>query len=213
MVNWSRCGRSVAAVTLAAALSACGDSGTSPGGGGGGGGNAAYENSASNPGGNTGTCSVQVGALGCPKGLVLARLDGQTFNGGVVNGGALYTPIAAIPSLNLPAQDFIVIVGIASNGSQLTITTRAKTGQSSVGLNVIDPETRGVSVNSLIYITPGTGVGAGWAANVSGGSGTITVDAVSTTAARGTYSVTMAPVSGTPATGNRTLTGTFNVTF
>src|SRR5262245_14955134 len=87
-------------IVLTFALSACGGSSTKP-----------SQTSGNTTGGNTSTnCSVQVGPLGCPKGLIKASLDGATWNGGVANGGAIYTPVAAVPSLNLPAQDFIVIV-------------------------------------------------------------------------------------------------------
>jgi hypothetical protein len=154
--------------------------------------------------------------LGCPKGLVRATLDGQTFNGGVTNGGSVYTPIAANPALNLPAQDFFTFSAIASNNSQLVVAARAKLGQAALGANVIDPETRNVSINSAQLVFPATGgstVGAGWLTSVAGGSGTITVDAVSRTAVSGSFSFQMVPTAGTPASGNRQISGTFNVTF
>jgi len=200
---------------LAGVLAACGNGTTSPssagsssGGGNSGGGGTS--------GGNATNCSVPVGVLGCPKGLIRATLDGQTFNGGVATGGSIYTPIAPNPGLNLPAQDFFTLVGIATNNSQLSITARAKTGTASLGQNVIDSETRNVSINSAQLVFPATGgsaIGAGWLTSVAGGSGTITVDAVSQTAASGSFSFQMAPTAGTPATGNRQISGTFNVTF
>ena len=130
--------RGLVAVSLVVVLSGCGDNGTSASGndnnsGSGSGGG-------SNPGGTSGTCSVQVSVLGCPKGLVLARLDGQTFNGGVANGGSFYVPVAPIPSLGLPALDTINFGAITSNGSQILINARAKLGQAVLGMNVIDPE-------------------------------------------------------------------------
>jgi hypothetical protein len=146
--------------------------------------------------------------------LVQATLDNQPFNGGVTNGGAVYTPIA--PVLNLPAQDFFVFVAIASNNSQLSVTARAKVGQAALGANVIDPETHNVSVNSASLAVPaasGTGTGAGWLTSVAGGTGTITVNTVSKTSASGSFSFTMVPTPNTSATGNRQMAGTFNVTF
>lgn len=203
--------RGLVAMSLGVVLSGCGDNGTSAsgdnnGGSGSGGG--------SNPGGNSGTCSVQVSVLGCPKGLVLARLDGQTFNAGVANGGSFYVPVAPIPSLGLPALDTINFGAITSNGSQILINARAKLGQAALGMNVIDSETRNVSVNSAILAIPtGAPVAPAWLTNVAGGTGTITIDAVSTTGARGSFNFTMAATAGTPASGTRRLEGTFNVTF
>ncbi len=201
------------AVTLAVTLMACGGDGpTAPSSGGSG----SSGGGSGGSGGSAGSCSVPVGVLGCPKGLIRATLDGQPFNGGVTNGGALYTPVAAVPSLGIPAQDFFVFVAIASNNSQLLVTARAKTGVAALGANVIDPETRNVSVNTATLVQPASGgaaVGAAWITSVAGGTGTITVDSVSTTGASGSFVFTMVPGAGTPATGTRLMTGTFSVTF
>lgn len=197
-------------VLALAVVTACGGGGTNPSGTGGGSG------SGGSGSGGAGSCSVPVSVLGCPNGLIRATVDGQSFNWGVTNGGAVYTPVAAIPSLNLPAQDFFVIVGTASNNSQMSITARAKVGQAALGANVIDPETRNVSVNSAQLVFPATGgatVGAGWLTSVAGGSGTVTVDAVSRTGASGSFSITMVATPNTPATGTRQVAGTFSVTF
>jgi hypothetical protein len=59
----------------------------------------------------------------------------------------------------------------------------------------------------------GSPVAAAWACNISGGSGTITVTSVSQSAATGSFACTMVPVAGSPATGNRQVSGTFDVTF
>lgn len=55
---------------------------------------------------------------------------------------------------------------------------------------------------------------AGWQAGVSIGSGTITINSLTSTGASGTFSFGLVAVSGTGATGTRTITeGVFNVTF
>jgi hypothetical protein len=49
--------------------------------------------------------------------------------------------------------------------------------------------------------------------NAAGGTGTITVNSVSTTAATGSFTLTMVATPNTPAIGTRQVSGTFNVTF
>jgi hypothetical protein len=53
-----------------------------------------------------------------------------------------------------------------------------------------------------------------WAANVSGGTGSITVTSISSTAVSGTFQFTAVPVSGTGATGTLLVeSGQFNLSF
>jgi hypothetical protein len=57
------------------------------------------------------------------------------------------------------------------------------------------------------------GIGPTWTANVGGGSGTITITAISSTGTSGTFFFTAVPAAG-GATGTHTVTsGTFNITF
>jgi hypothetical protein len=64
------------------------------------------------------------------------------------------------------------------------------------------------SANALLTIGP-----QAWSANVVGGSGTITLSALSTTGATGTFSFTAIP-SDAGSSGTRAVTsGVFNVTF
>ncbi|MEQ1868733.1 MAG: hypothetical protein ABL961_01775 [Vicinamibacterales bacterium] len=169
----------------------------------------------SNPQSPTGACGgVAVGPLGCAKGMMTGTIGVQPFNGGVPTGASTYTPVAAQLALNLPAQDFIVIQGTSSDLTSLTLTVRAKLGKGDLGLGVIDAETRNVTVNGASLATRANGVATGaWNANVTGGSGSITLTSVSTTAASGSYSITLVPQAGTGAVGDRAVSGTFNVTF
>ena len=49
---------------------------------------------------------------------------------------------------------------------------------------------------------------------VDGGSGSVTITSLSSTAARGNFAFTAPPSAGSGATGNRVITeGVFNVTF
>jgi len=57
------------------------------------------------------------------------------------------------------------------------------------------------------------GIGPTWTANVAGGTGTITLTALSATGATGTFQFTAVAAAG-GATGQRVVTtGTFNITF
>lgn len=196
-------------VVLAAVLAACG--GDSPGGpsqsGSGG-------NSGGSGGGNAACGGSAVGPLGCAKGLVTATIDGATWVGGVPTGGATYQPVAGVPALGLPAQDFITMSATGADLTTLTLSARAKLGRAEAGLGVIDPETRQPTVHNanLALRTSNNSAGA-WNTNILGGSGSITLTSVSTTGATGSFSYTMVPQAGTVATGNKVVQGTFTVTF
>ncbi len=197
-------GRLALALALCALLSsACGGSSSSPTG------------STGSGGSGSGACGgVSVGPLGCTRGMMTGTIAGVTFNGGVPIGGATYTPVAAVPALGLPALDFIVIQGTSADLTSLTITARAKVGTASLGAGVIDPETRQPTSNNASLATRANGAATGqWNTNILGGTGTVTITTVSTTAATGSYSFTMVPQAGSGATGNRVVDGTFTVTF
>ena len=56
--------------------------------------------------------------------------------------------------------------------------------------------------------------GATWVASAIGGSGSVTVTSVTASRIVGTFNFTLVPLSGSSATGNRTITnGTFDITF
>lgn len=141
-------------------------------------------------------------------------IAGASFTGGVPTGASTYTPIAAQPALNLPALDFIVIQGTSADLTSLTLTVRAKLGVQSLGAGVTDSDTRQPTVTTASLATRANGAATGqWNTNILGGTGTITLSAVSTTGATGSYSLTMLPQAGSGATGNRVVEGTFTVTF
>ncbi len=170
--------------------------------------------------GSTGTTGATacggatVGPLGCAKGLMTGTIAGAPFTGGVPTGASTYTPVAAQPALGLPALDFIVIQGTSADLTSLTLTARAKLGTSSLGAGVTDSDTRQPIANNASLATRANGAATGqWNTNILGGTGTITLTAVSTTGATGSYSLTMLPQAGSGATGNRVVEGTFTVTF
>jgi len=184
------------------------------------GGSNSSNNAAGNAGGPAGpsggsgaTCS-SFSVLGAAAGTISARIDGAVFNGGVPAAYATYTAVAAVPTLGIPAQDFVSIQGLCGDNTSLLLLAKARVGSTSFGLNTIDPETRNLHVNTatLQYRTA-TGAGGAWLTSLLGGTGTITFTSVSRAGAAGSFSLTMVPQAGTSASGNKQVTGDFNVTF
>jgi hypothetical protein len=197
--------RNVAAVALlVASVAGCGSSGaTTPSS------NTSGSGSSSGTGGSSGACSSP-GPLGSAKGTITATIDGSQFRGGVPTGESVYTAIPAV--LNVPAQDFFVISATCDALTSIQISARATVGTTSIGQGTTDPQTHQPLVHTVILQLRQNGVAAGtWSANFNGGSGTITVDSVSRSAASGSFNVTLTPQSG--ASGNRAVSGTFSTTF
>jgi hypothetical protein len=169
-------------------------------------------------GSNSASCTV-AGPLGSVKGVINATINGTPFFGGVPTGQSIYTPIAAQPALGLPAQDFFVIGGTCGDLTSLVITARATTGTTSFGVDangspLRDPQSQQPLIHSAILQLRANGVAAGtWNTSLLGGSGTITLAAIAPSGASGSFSLTMVPQPTTGASGNRTVTGQFNVTF
>jgi hypothetical protein len=178
-------------------------------------------------GGQGNTCASQ-GVLGSAKGVITATVDGVAFNGGVSTGNSIYTPIAAGPFVPAP-MDFFVINGVCGDGSQLVMSIRAGSwqngvfvlgapGQTQIGVDATgnprrDPQTQQPLTHMATYTLVRNGVAAGaWVTGIAGGTGSITLNNVSPTAASGSFSLTMAASAG-GATGTKQVTGTFNVTF
>lgn len=206
----SRCLRiALAPLTLSLCLASCGGgSPSSP---------SASSGSSGSGGssGSTATCGgATVGPLGCAKGLMTGTIAGAAFTGGVPTGASTYTPVAAQPALGRPALDFIVIQGTSADLTSLTLTARAKLGIQSLGAGATDSDTRQPTLNNAALATRANGTATGqWNTNILGGAGTITLTAVSTAGATGSYSLTMLPQAGSGATGNRVVEGSFTVTF
>ena len=163
-----------------------------------------------------GSCS-SVSVLGAAKGTLNASISGSVFVGGVPTGQSIYTPIPA--TAFTPAQDFITISGICGDNTSILLAARATVGTTAIGVDgggnpLRDPQTQQPLIHKVNLQLRTSGVAAGtWNTDLLGGTGTITIASVSNTAASGSFSVTMVPQAGTPASGNKTVTGSFNVTF
>jgi hypothetical protein len=194
--------------SLTLAIAACGGSSS----------NNSSSNTPGSPSGSGSTCS-SFGPLGGAKGTITASISGSTFNGGIPTGLAIYTPVAAVPALGIPAQDFFVISGTCGDSTSLQITALATTGTTNIGVDgngnpLRNPQTQQPLVHNVLLQYRANGVAAGtWYTGILGGSGSVTVTSVSTSAAVGSFSLTMVPQAGTGATGNKTVTGQFSTSF
>jgi hypothetical protein len=166
--------------------------------------------------GGSGSCT-SVGVLGAAKGTINATISGAAFLGGVPTGQSIYTPIPA--TAFTAAQDFITISGICGDNTSILLLARATIGTTSIGVDgsgnpLRDPQTQQPLVHKVVLQLRTGGVAAGtWNTDLLGGTGTVTISSVSPAAASGSFSVTMVPQSGTPASGNKSVSGSFSVTF
>jgi len=150
------------------------------------------DDNAGNPSGS-GSGSGNGGPAG-NKGTMTATIGGVAFNG-----------FATIVRTEIQVGKNMLIMagGTADLKTQLSFGAAAAVGTTSIG---------GLSpTNALLAVTPGT---ATWQANITGGSGSVTIDTITATTATGRFSFVMIPVPGSGATGNKTVAnGAFNVTF
>jgi hypothetical protein len=154
-----------------------------------------------------------VSSAGSANGTIMAAIEGDPFNGGVAAGQATYTPVPAQPLPGEATHDFVVFTATCADGTSLTITARAVPGTTHMGLGVLDPLTQMPLINAAVLRRPVGATAATWVTDSTGGSGSIVLSAVSTAAASGTFSFSMIPRAGTPATGEKFVAGSFAVTF
>ena len=126
-------------------------------------------------------------------GSMSANIDGSNFSAS--GKGAVTTSTATAGSFS--------IVGTASNGGRLSINA---VGVKSAG-------TYSMSASGSASGTYAVGTST-WLSTISGGSGSIVFTTLTSTHATGTFSFTGAPVVGTSASGNKSVTsGTFDVSL
>jgi hypothetical protein len=119
--------------------------------------------------------------------------------------GAAWKSASVTTERNVPVPNGITLQG--SDGcSPATIITIAFVAAAPGTFTV------GVTLSGLNAILVSGGL-TSWVANPAGGSGTLTLATLTATAATGTFQFTMVPAPGSGATGNRTVSGSFNVIF
>jgi hypothetical protein len=139
------------------------------------------------------------------KGSVAATISGlPAFSGTVPTGQATYTPAAApVPALfNVQATNITTGTTVLVGGPGILGTTTAAPGSAA-----------GSSVQLLVTTRTCAGVTGSWIANSMFGTASVTLTTASTTAVAGSFTGTLEAASGSGATGTKTMTGTFNVTF
>jgi hypothetical protein len=145
---------------------------------------------------------VLVGSL-----LVAAACGGDSTTGPGTTGAMSATIDGAhwTSSLGAAASHASGAYGVGGSNSSFTLGI----GFADTGVGTY--EVSATSPTNLIVTQQG---GAAWVANVTGGSGSVTVTSVSATRITGTFNFTAIPLPNSGATGNRTITnGTFDITF
>ena len=122
-----------------------------------------------------------------------------------INGASWLGSVGAVATRTVEAGDTIVAIGGSNTGESIII---------GMAFNDVGPGTYGIGAAgepANANIEEGS---AGWVANITGGSGSITVDSITATRVVGSFQYTAVPVSGTPATGDIAVTnGKFALSF
>jgi len=182
----------VFSVALLLGLIACGKSTTDPSGSNGSSGSSGSSGSGGS-GGSGGGASANCQAPGNPAtGSFTATIDGVAFR-------------ATCFGVNT-AVSGVISVGGGFLGTGNVVNSFAIATSRSVGTTNIGATS---PTNALYTVGP-----ALWVASVVGGSGSVTITALTANSVTGTFSLVLIPQSGTTATGNRTVTnGSFSLTF
>ncbi len=131
------------------------------------------------------TCNVKLA-----HGSISAKIDGATW--------------CANLGLNASYHGNILAIGATDNtGQTLGIGVAVLNGPGTYAIGPLS------ATNATLYSTGG----GGWSATLAQGSGSVTINSISSSGASGTFTFTLTPGNGSTV-GNRTITnGVFNVTF
>jgi hypothetical protein len=141
------------------------------------------------------------------KGTMTASITGLIpFTGIVPTGGSTYVPGVG-GAFGGPRFGFGAIS--VQDGTGVDILAEAALGIQPVGPDTLNTPSTG---NRIAVTTRSCEAGTGtWIADIAFGSGTITVTSVSPTGASGSFSATLLP--GLTSSGQKTISGQFNVMF
>lgn len=175
-------------VASACVLAACSGSPTNPSNGGSGG-----SGSGGGGGGSqTLTCPQYLGPAIRAQGTMTASINGVAWTADCIavlaNTPTFLSIGAADLATGITFQTVSFVTGNRAAGTQTVAPLSTLGGRLVQGLN-------------------------GWFAQSTQGSGTLVFTSVTNNSAAGTFSFVMPPASETPATGTKTVTGSFNLTF
>jgi len=144
------------------------------------------------------------------NGSVTASIGGQSFTSTGVKGSVMDVmqpgkdpKVARILSVGASNQDFILSISVTMTDGPGTYDVELKMNP--------DPKQppRGTATGMLMD----NRTHGGWAANVATGRGTVTVTSLSSNSASGSFNLVLDATPGTPASGSRSVSGTFNIKF
>lgn len=167
-------------------LAACSGSPSSPSNSGSGSG------SGGGGGGQALTCPQHLGTATRAQGTMTASINGVAWTADCI---AVLANTASILSIS---------------GSDLATGVAFQTLGFATGNRVVGTQT--ITALSPLTATLVQGLN-GWNASLAQGSGTLVFTSVTNNSAVGTFSFELPPVPGSPATGTKTVTGSFNLTF
>jgi hypothetical protein len=144
-------------------------------------------------------------AIACSSSSSTGPSGGKANLSATINGASFLGTVQARATRTVASGDTIITVGGANTGEAIII-----------GMAFSDSGPRtyliggfGEPANALVNKGSAT-----WAANISGGSGSITVDTISATRVTGSFQFNAVPVSGSGATGTQAVTnGKFALSF
>jgi hypothetical protein len=187
--------RWLSAVGIVCTLAACSGSPTSPSaagsGGSGGGSGGSGGGSGGSGGGLTATCPQTLGGAIRAQGTLVASINGAAWTADCIG------VILSVPNvLSLAGSD------LATGAAYQTF---GFAGTRAVGTQAITP-TSPLNAN----LQQGSNV---WHASLIQGSGSVVITNSTSNGAAGTFTFVLPPAPGSPATGTKTVTGSFNLTF
>ena len=147
-----------------------------------------------------------VGAIACSSSKSTG--PGGSGNGPIsatINGAAWSGSIDAIATRTVSSGDTIISIGGSNSGETAII---------GLAFNNVGPGVYGIgAINEPANAILSEG-SAAWAANITGGSGSITVDTVTASRVTGTFQFSAVPVANSGATGTMTVSnGKFALSF
>jgi hypothetical protein len=138
-------------------------------------------------------------------GSMTATISGLPSFSGIIPNASNVRTVTAIPA----GATFTIQATDVSDGTSVLVAGPIKLGTTGVSLTDPDGQTIQVILTTRSCATA-TGV---WSASLATGTASITLTSASATGVSGSFTATVTPNPGSPASGNKTVSGSFSVTF